>query len=85
MMDEPTIPDLLLQAAPDATAMPSARPVPMKSLDIRALLHPAENSRLLLALAASAVVFGFAAMALYASLGWTVLAEVGGYLPHSAS
>ena len=48
MMDEPTIPDLLLQAAPDATAMPSAGAVPMKSLDIRALLHPAENSRLLL-------------------------------------
>jgi hypothetical protein len=80
MMDEATIPVLLLQAAPDATAMPSAGAAPMKPLDVRALLHPAENSRLLLALAASAVVFGFAAMALYASLGWTVLAEVGGYL-----
>jgi len=52
----------------------------MEPLDIRALRHPAEDSRLLLALSASAVVFGFAAMAVYALLGWLVLAEWAGYL-----
>jgi hypothetical protein len=52
----------------------------MEPLDIRALLHPAEHSRLLLALSSSAVVFGFAAMAVYASQGWTALAVLAGAL-----
>jgi hypothetical protein len=52
----------------------------MEPLDIRALLHPAEHSRLLLALSSSAVVFGFAAMAVYASQGWTALAALAGVL-----
>jgi hypothetical protein len=48
----------------------------MEPLDIRALLHPAEHSRLLLALSSSAVVFGIAAMVVYANQGWTVLASL---------
>ena len=64
--------------ASDLTPPVSAAPV--RSLGIRALLHPAEDSRLLLALSASAVVFGFAAMAVYASLGWAVLVEYAGYI-----
>jgi hypothetical protein len=67
----PTVPGL---------TVPSVSAAPMEPLDIRALLHPSEHSRLLLALAASAVVFGFAAMAVYASLGWTVVVEFVGYL-----
>jgi hypothetical protein len=69
--------------APDVAAGPAAPPVsaaPMRSLDIRALQHPAEDSRLLLALSASAVVFGFAAMAVYAIVGWTVLVEYAAYI-----
>lgn len=65
------------------TAGPAAPPVsaaPMRSLDIRALQHPAEDSRLLLALSASAVVFGFAAMAVYAFVGWAVLVEYAAYI-----
>jgi hypothetical protein len=71
------------RAAPDVAAGPAAPPVsaaPMRSLDIRALQHPAEDSRLLLALSASAVVFGFAAMTAYASLGWAVLVEYAAYI-----
>jgi hypothetical protein len=71
------------RAAPDVAAGPAAPPVgaaPMRSLDIRALQHPAEDSRLLLALSASAVVFGFAAMAVYAIVGWTVLVEYAAYI-----
>jgi hypothetical protein len=49
-------------------------------LDIRALLHPTEHSRLLIALSSSAVVFGIAAMIAYAGAGWAILAEYGGYL-----
>ena len=64
--------------APDLTASVSA--VPMGPLDVRALLHPAEHSRLLIALSSSAVVFGFAAMAVYATGGWAVLAELAGVL-----
>src|SRR6266566_1434030 len=59
--------------------MPAARAA-MEGLDIRALLHPAEHSRLLLALSSSAVVFGFAAIAVYASQGWTALAALAGVL-----
>jgi hypothetical protein len=71
------------RAAPDVTAGPAAPPVsaaPMRSLDIRALQYPAEDSRLLLALSASAVVFGFAAMAVYAIVGWAVLVEYAAYI-----
>lgn len=46
----------------------------MGPLDIKALLHPAEHSRLLIALSSSAVVFGFLAMMVYASQGWATLA-----------
>jgi hypothetical protein len=71
------------RAAPDVAAGPAAPPVSaalMRSLDIRALQHPAEDSRLLLALSASAVVFGFAAMAVYAIVGWAVLVEYAAYI-----
>jgi len=71
------------RTAPDVAAGPAAPPVsaaPMRSLDIRALQHPAEDSRLLLALSASAVVFGFAAMAVYAIVGWAVLVEYAAYI-----
>jgi hypothetical protein len=71
------------RVAPDVAAGPAAPPVsaaPMRSLDIRALQHPAEDSRLLLALSASAVVFGFAAMAVYAIVGWAVLVEYAAYI-----
>jgi hypothetical protein len=53
---------------------------PSEQLDTRALLHPTEHSRLLIALSSSAVVFGIAAMIAYATAGWTILAEYGGYL-----
>jgi hypothetical protein len=53
---------------------------PSQTLDIRALLHPTEHSRLLIALSSSAVVFGIAAMIAYAVAGWVILAEYGGYL-----
>ncbi len=56
------------------------RAAPAQPLDVRALLHPAEHSRLLLALSASAVVFGAAAMIAYAASGWTDLAVYGGYV-----
>jgi hypothetical protein len=53
---------------------------PSEPLNIRALLHPTEHSRLLIALSSSAVVFGIAAMIAYVGAGWTILAEYGGYL-----
>ena len=71
------------RGAPDVAAGPVAPPAsaaPMRSLNIRALQHPAEDSRLLLALSASAVVFGFAAMAVYALVGWAVLVEYAAYI-----
>lgn len=64
--------------APDLSGSVSA--VPMEPLDVRALLHPAEHSRLLIALSSSAVVFGFAAMVVYATGGWAVLAGLAGVL-----
>jgi hypothetical protein len=70
----------------DAPALVLDRPAPpadarpLEPLDIRALLHPTEHSRLLIALSSSAVVFGIAAMMAYAIAGWTMLAEYGGYL-----
>jgi hypothetical protein len=54
--------------------------VPAAPLDIRSLLHPAEHSRLMIALSASAIVFGVAAMGVYTLSGWTRLAEYAGYL-----
>src|SRR5215813_6340469 len=53
---------------------------PTEPLDIRTLLHPTEHSRLLIALSSSAVVFGFAAMAVDAVRGWTLLAAFCGTL-----
>src|SRR5215469_14566073 len=70
--DSPTL--VFDQPASPAGARPS------EPLDIRALLHPTEHSRLLIALSASAVVFGVAAMIAYAGAGWAILAEYGGYL-----
>jgi hypothetical protein len=64
------------RAAPNVATDPTARPVSAVPLDIRALLHPSEHSRLLIALSASAVTFGFAAMVAYATSGWTSLAIV---------
>ena len=62
--------------APSAPASShAAAPAP---LDIRALLHPAEHSRLMIALSAAAIVFGVAAMAAYAFSGWQELAVYGG-------
>jgi hypothetical protein len=49
---------------------------PVKPLDIRALLHRAEHSRMLIAQSSSAVVFGVAAMVVYSTRGWTVLAAL---------
>src|SRR5215469_11177207 len=62
---------VLQRAAPDLAAGRGAEP-----LDIRALLHPTEHSRLLIALSSSAVVFGVAAMIAYAVNGWTFLVMV---------
>jgi len=92
MNDETTIPTIPVRAqaaayadraAPNVASGPPVPPMnaaPMESLDIRALLHPAEDSRLLLALSASAVVFGFAAMLVYATVSWAVLLEYAGYI-----
>jgi hypothetical protein len=67
----PTAPDV----AADLTAPPVSA-VPMEPLDVRVLLHPTEHSRLLFALSSSTVVFGVAAMIVYAINGWTTLAVV---------
>ena len=53
---------------------------PTELLDISALLHQTERSRLLIALSSPAVVIGLAAMTLDAVKGWTPLAEFDGYL-----
>jgi hypothetical protein len=72
--------------APSAAASPLPSPPPLLSaaparpLDIRALLHPAEHSRLMIALSASAIVFGVAAMVVYAVSGWQKLAIAAGSL-----
>jgi len=63
-----------------AAAGPLVSAVPTGTLDIRSLLHPAERSRLVIALSASAVVFGFLAVGMYASGGWTRLLEVAAYI-----
>ena len=71
------------RAAPNVASGPTVPPMnaaPLESLDIRALVHPAEDSRLLLALSASAVVFGFAAMFVYAIVGWETLVEYALYI-----
>jgi hypothetical protein len=52
----------------------------MGPLDIKALLHPSEHSRLLIALSSSAVVFGFLAMMVYARQGWVTLVLYAGGL-----
>src|SRR5215471_10756871 len=64
---------------PDLAAL-SVSAVPVEPLDARALLHPAEHSRLLIALSSSAVVFGFAAMIVYAAGGWAALTGIAGVL-----
>ncbi len=46
------------------------------TLDVRALLHPTEFSRLVIALSASAVVFGIAAIAVLKSGGLTALVVI---------
>jgi hypothetical protein len=65
---------------PLATEVPLARAAPPQPLDVRSLLHPAEHSRLLLALSASAIVFGIAAMIAYAASGWADLLKYAGGL-----
>ncbi len=84
-MGPPTVPVPLPPAAVPVPLPPAAVPAPHRAapaqpLDVRALLHPAEHSRLLLALSASAVVFGAAAMIAYAASGWIDLAMYGGYV-----
>jgi hypothetical protein len=59
---------------------PPVSAAPMGPLDIRALLHPTEHSRLLFALSSSAVVFGVAAMIVYAINGWISLVVVAVFL-----
>jgi hypothetical protein len=66
------------QAAPPPSPQPRPSAVPLQPLDIRALLHPAEHSRLMVALSASAIVFGVAAMAVYYFSGWQKLAGIAG-------
>jgi hypothetical protein len=66
------------QAAPPPSPQPRPSAVPPQPLDIRALLHPAEHSRLMVALSASAIVFGVAAMAVYYFSGWQKLAGIAG-------
>ena len=65
---------LLPPAAAPGIAASRSRAAPPQPLDIRSLLHPAEHSRLIIALSASAIVFGVAAMFVYAASGWTRLA-----------
>jgi hypothetical protein len=67
-------------AGPPTVPSPQHRAVPAAPLDIRSLLHPTEHSRLMIALSASAIVFGVAAMGVYALYGWIRLAEYAGYL-----
>ena len=84
-MGPPTVPVPLppgtvpsARAAPPPSPQPRPSAAPPQPLDIRALLHPAEHSRLMVALSASAIVFGVAAMAVYYVSGWQKLAVVVG-------
>jgi len=80
-MGPPTVPSPPPPAAgPPARAAPPYRATSAAPLDIRSLLHPAEHSRLLIALSSSAIVFGVAAMAVYAQDGWKTLAGLAGAL-----
>ena len=80
-MGPPTVPSPPPPAAgPPARAAPPYRATSAAPLDIRSLLHPAEHSRLLIALSSSAIVFGVAAMAVYALDGWKTLAGLAGAL-----
>lgn len=72
MADQSTIPIPPLAAPGLPQAMAASVP-----LDIRALLHPAEHSRLLIALSSCAVVFGVAAMIVYQAEGWAALPTYG--------
>jgi hypothetical protein len=74
-MGPPTVPVPLPPGA-----VPPTRAAPPQPLDIRSLLHPAEHSRLLLALSAAAIVFGIAAMVVYAASGWADLVMYAGVL-----
>ena len=58
------------------TASPSVSTMRASTLDVRALLHPTEFSRLVIALSASAVVFGIAAIAVLKSGGLTALVVI---------
>ena len=71
----PQRPEAPQQAAAPPPGAPSTAP-----LDIRSLRHPAEHSRLLIALSSSAIVFGVAAMAAYSLHGWKMLAGLAGTL-----
>lgn len=66
--------------SPTPGAGPPAGGAPAGTLDIHALLHPTEHSRLVLALSASAVVFGTLAISLFQAGGVALLAETIGYL-----
>ena len=80
-MGPPTVPSPPPPAAgPPARAAPPYRATSAAPLDIRSLLHPTEHSRLLIALSSSAIVFGVAAMAVYALDGWKTLAGLAGAL-----
>ena len=76
---DPAADPTMSNVALDLTAPPVSA-VPMGPLDIRALLHPTEHSRLLFALSSSAVVFGVAAMIVNAIYGWTSLVVVAVFL-----
>jgi len=80
----PTPPSPPAEAPPPALPPPPAaaprRPVQVTPIDIRSLLHPAEHSRLMLALSSSAIVFGVLAMAVYSQDGWKILAGLAGAL-----
>ncbi len=62
------------------SAGPQVSAAPAGTLDIRALLHPTEHSRLAIALSASAIVFGALAIGMYQTGGLTLLVEVLLYL-----
>lgn len=62
------------------SAGPQVSAPPAGTLDIRALLHPTEHSRLAIALSASAVVFGVLAIGLYQAGGLGLLVQVILYL-----
>jgi hypothetical protein len=64
-------------AAPGYATVPGRAVDPSGPLDTRALVHPAEHSRLLIALSSAALAFGVAAMLVYKSSGWTALPTYG--------